>query len=81
MKNLIKNQKPWGIILFKRNIKSFDQVKKFNKRYKKMLMKDPFTQLLLMKKVVEFQDYQKLINNKRIFTKIFWRNYLKKIIC
>ena len=27
-KNLLKNERPWGIILFKRNIKSFSQIKK-----------------------------------------------------
>ena len=27
-KKLIKKEKPWGIILFSRNIKSFDQLKK-----------------------------------------------------
>ena len=27
-KNLMKEEKPWGIILFKRNIKSFKQTKK-----------------------------------------------------
>ena len=33
-KKLFKKEKPWGIILFKRNIKSFNQVKIINKRYK-----------------------------------------------
>ena len=29
--NLFKTHKPWGIILFKRNIKNFDQLKKLIK--------------------------------------------------
>ena len=27
-KNLLRNERPWGIILFKRNLKSFLQIKK-----------------------------------------------------
>ena len=27
-KNLLRNERPWGIILFKRNLKSFPQIKK-----------------------------------------------------
>tara|TARA_A100001011_G_scaffold159135_1_gene167466 strand:- start:10211 stop:11176 length:966 start_codon:yes stop_codon:yes gene_type:complete len=30
-KNLIKNEKPWGVILFRRNIKSYKQVKNLTK--------------------------------------------------
>ena len=29
--NILKRQKPWGVILFKRNILSFDQTKKLTK--------------------------------------------------
>ena len=29
--NILKRQKPWGVILFKRNILSFDQTKKLKK--------------------------------------------------
>ena len=29
-KILLKNENPWGIILFKRNLKSFVQIKKLN---------------------------------------------------
>ena len=32
--NLFKVHKPWGIILFKRNIKNFDQTKKLIKSIK-----------------------------------------------
>ena len=29
-KLLLSKEKPWGLILFKRNIKSFNQIKKLN---------------------------------------------------
>ena len=35
-KLLFSKEKPWGLILFKRNIKSFDQVKKLIKDIKKL---------------------------------------------
>ena len=34
-KKLLSNEKPWGLILFKRNIKSLDQLKKLTKSIKK----------------------------------------------
>ena len=36
-KKLFKKEKPWGIILFKRNIKSFNQVKLLTKDIRKIL--------------------------------------------
>ena len=39
-KKLLKKEKPWGIILFKRNIKSFTQTKKLIKNIRK-ISRDP----------------------------------------
>ena len=39
-KFLFKNEKPWGLILFERNIKSLEQIKKLIKKVRK-LTKDP----------------------------------------
>ena len=35
-KFLLSNEKPWGVILFKRNIKSFKQIKSLTKKIKKL---------------------------------------------
>ena len=35
-KQLIKKENPWGIILFRRNIKSFNQIKKLTIEIKKL---------------------------------------------
>ena len=44
--DLIQKGKPWGVILFKRNIKSFDQLKNLTSRIR-FLMKDPFYPILV----------------------------------
>ena len=36
-KFILKSQKPWGVILFKRNIKSFNQVKELTTEIRKCL--------------------------------------------
>ena len=38
--SLLSNKKPWGIILFKRNIKNMSQLKELTSRIR-FLMKDP----------------------------------------
>ena len=45
-KNLLKKEKPWGVILFKRNILSFEQTKKLTKDIRNCL-KDPLYPILI----------------------------------
>ena len=54
----LKKYKPWGIILFERNIKSLDQTKKLVQSIKKYL-KIKTIPFLLMKKVEELIDLKK----------------------
>ena len=54
-KKLIKTHKPWGIILFKRNIKSFNQAQKLISDIKKPL-KIKIILFLSMKKGEMFVD-------------------------
>ena len=56
-KTLIKNHKPWGVILFQRNINSFDQLKELTKDIRKCL-KDPFYPILVDEEEVKFLDFQ-----------------------
>ena len=45
-RRLLKKEKPWGIILFKRNILSFDQSRTLIKQIRKC-MKDPFYPIMI----------------------------------
>ena len=54
----LKKYKPWGIILFERNIRSLDQTKKLIKSIKKYL-KIKTIQFLLTKKAEELIDLKK----------------------
>ena len=40
-KYILKTEKPWGVILFKRNIKSYDQVRNLTQNIRQCI-KDPF---------------------------------------
>ena len=66
-KFLFKNEKPWGLILFERNIKSLEQIKKLIKKVRK-LTKDPNFPVLIdeegdkvsrLKKLIHHRFYQK----------------------
>ncbi len=73
---LIKEQKPWGIILFQRNINSFDQVKKLTKEIRKCLQ-DPFYPILIDEEGGEVSRFSKLINNSEFSQKFFANLYEK----
>ena len=45
-KMLLSKEKPWGIILFKRNIKSFNQIQKLTKDIKKLTRDKKFPILI-----------------------------------
>jgi len=63
--SLIRSQKPWGIILFKRNIKNIKQLKELTSRIR-IVMKDPLYPILIdeeggrvsrLSKIVDTSDY------------------------
>ena len=61
-KLLISNEKPWGIILFKRNIKSLGQIKELTKNIKK-ITKDKFFPILIDEEGSSVTRLGNLINN------------------
>ena len=65
-KLILKSEKPWGVILFKRNIKSFDQTRKLTNEIRKCL-NDPFYPIL-----IDNRDKvaKKLLNSHGIDTRI-----------
>ena len=90
-KNLLANEKPWGLILFKRNIKSLVQIKKLIKKIRK-LTKDPRFPIMIdeegfavsrLSKIINHNFSQKLlgdiykINNK--VSLIFYKNYINNL--
>ena len=64
-KKLFKKEKPWGIILFKRNIKSFHQVKLLTYSIRKIL-KDPYYPILVDEEGGDFSRFSDLINSKEL---------------
>ena len=81
-KSLIYNHKPWGIILFKRNIKSFSQVKLLTSSIRK-LMHDPFYPILIDEEGGRVSRLSKIIDtsnfNLNSFGKLYEKNRLKGI--
>ena len=81
-KSLIYNHKPWGIILFKRNIKSFSQVKLLTSSIRK-LMHDPFYPILIDEEGGRVSRLSKIIDtsnfNLNSFGKLYEENRLKGI--
>ena len=61
-KSLLANEKPWGLILFKRNIKSLIQVKKLIKKIRK-LTKDSKFPILIDEEGPTVTRLNKIINN------------------
>ena len=61
-KNLLANERPWGLILFKRNIKSLEQIKKLIKKIRK-LTKDPKFPIMIDEEGVAVSRLSKIINH------------------
>ena len=88
---LLSREKPWGIILFKRNIKSFEQIKNLIKDIKR-LMKDSKFPILIDEEGATVSRLKDIINHnfeanyfgqlykldKKIATKLY-KNYLKSL--
>ena len=69
-KTLIKNHKPWGVILFQRNIISFDQLKELTKDIRKCL-KDPSYPILVDEEGGKVSRFSKLINTREFSQNLF----------
>ncbi len=91
-KKLLSNEKPWGLILFKRNIKSFKQIKKLVKDIRNFA-KDKNFPILIDEEGGKVSRLGKIINNEfsqklfgdiykdnEIFALTFYKNYLKNVI-
>ena len=61
-KKLLTNEKPWGLILFKRNIKSFKQIKKLIQKIKK-LTKEPKFPIMIDEEGASVSRLSKIIDN------------------
>ena len=75
-KKLFKNEKPWGIILFKRNIKSFQQVKLLTYGIRKILQ-DPYYPIFVDEEGGDVSRFADLINSKELSQKFFGNIYEK----
>ena len=73
-KKIIKKYKPWGIILFKRNIKSFKQLKELTKEIRKCI-KDPFYPILIDEEGGSVSRFNSLFNNKEFSQRFFGKIY------
>ena len=71
--NLFKNYLPWGVILFKRNIKTFKQTKKLILSIKK-ITKDKNYPILIDEEGGEISRLKNIINNR-----LFSQKYIGKI--
>ena len=90
-KELLANEKPWGLILFKRNIKSLNQIKKLIKKIRK-LTKEPRFPIIIDEEGVAVSRLSKIINHNfsqkflgdiyKINNKIglnFYKNYINNL--
>ena len=79
-KNLISEEKPWGIILFKRNLKSFNQIRKLTSQIK-ILTKNRKFPIIIDEEGGKVSRLSKIINHK-ISAKIFGDLYrINKKFC
>ncbi len=78
-KNLIKLKKPWGVILFKRNIKNINQLKNLTSSIRNA-MNDPYYPILIDEEGGRVSRLSNIINtsnfSQNVFGKIFEKNRL-----
>ena len=75
--SLLKNEKPWGLILFKRNIKSLKQIKKLIKKIRK-LTKDPKFPIMIDEEGATVSRLSSIINHdfsQKLFGDIYNSNH------
>ncbi len=75
-RSLLRNEKPWGVILFKRNIKSFDQVKKLISNIRSC-MKDRFYPIIIDEEGGTVSRLSNLFSTKEYSQRFFGRLYEK----
>lgn len=79
--NILKNEKPWGIILFKRNIQSENQLKHLTKNIKKV-MKDEKFPILIDEEGGRVTRLNNFLNNSFYSQRFFGEMYkIDKAIC
>ena len=75
-KKLLSKEKPWGVILFKRNLKSFKQIKKLTSTIRS-LTKDRKFPIIIDEEGLKVSRLSNIINHK--ISANFLVGYLKKI--
>ena len=75
-KFIIKSQKPWGVILFKRNIKSFGQIKTLTNEIRKCI-NDSLYPILIDEEGGTVSRLNKLLNSKEFSQSFFGKIYKK----
>ena len=73
-KALLSNEKPWGVILFKRNLQSFDQTKKLTSEIR-FLTKNKSFPILIDEEGLSVSRLRKLIDHN--FSSYFFGNLFK----
>tara|TARA_B100000929_G_scaffold42681_1_gene30417 strand:- start:4002 stop:4949 length:948 start_codon:yes stop_codon:yes gene_type:complete len=75
-RRLLKKEKPWGIILFKRNILSFDQSRTLIKQIRKC-MKDPFYPIMIDEEGGKVSRLSNLFSTREFSQYFFGKIYEK----
>ena len=73
---LLKKEKPWGVMLFKRNILTFKQTKKLSKKIREC-MKDPFYPILIDEEGGKVSRLSNLFSTNEFSQSFFGRLYEK----
>ena len=74
--SLIKDQKPWGIILFKRNIKSSKQLIELTSKIRRSI-RDPLYPILIDEEGGRVSRISKIIDTKKFSQNLFGKIYSK----
>ncbi len=75
-KTLIYKHKPWGVILFKRNLKDFEQIKKLTSSIRK-IMNDPTYPILVDEEGGRVSRFSSIINTES-FSQLFFGDLYEK---
>ena len=75
-KSILKQHNPWGVILFQRNINSYDQVKILTHELRK-IMNDPFYPILVDEEGGKVSRFSNLLNSREFSQKFFGDLYEK----
>ena len=78
-KNFLKKYKPWGVILFSRNVKGFEQIKKLIKDIR-FIFKDKNYPILIDQEGGRVNRLNKLIETSILSAEFFGNLYKKDIM-